>query len=138
MKLKDCFNKQLLVRKKPSLEKAQKSLKAAETYIKKAKGNLQFENFDIAIVISYPSMFHSLRSILLKDGIKERSHICLQSYIKERYPEFSGIVNSADIYRRFRHTALYGLETLDFEDDTRASIEVAEEIYSAVKRMILS
>ena len=137
MKVEDCLKRQLLVKKKPSFEKAQKSLEAAEAYIKKAKDNLKIKNFDIVIVISYTSMFHSLRSLLLRDGLKERSHICLLSYVKERYPEFSSIVNSTDIYRRFRHTALYGLETIDFEEEAETSIEVAEEIYDPVKGKIL-
>jgi uncharacterized protein (UPF0332 family) len=137
MKVDDCLKRQLLIKKKPSFEKAQKSLDAAEAYIKKAKDNLKIKNFDIVIVISCTSMFHSLRSILFKDGMKERSHTCLLSYVKERYPEFSSIVNSADIYRRFRHTALYGLEAIDFEDEAETSIEVAEEIYDAVRGKIL-
>ena len=137
MKVEDCLKRQLLVQKKPSLEKAQKSLEAAKAYIRKAKDNLKIKNFDIVIVLSYTSMFHSLRSLLLRDGLKERSHICLLSYVKERYPEFSSIVNSTDIYRRFRHTALYGLETIDFEDEAVTSIEVAEEIYDGIKGKIL-
>lgn len=137
MRVADCFKKQLLLKKKPSPEKAQKSLESAKIYIKKARDNFKIENYDIAIVISYTSMFHSLRSLLLRDGLKERSHICLLRYVKERYPELSSFVNSADIYRRFRHTVLYGLETIDFEDEAGTSIEAAEEIYDAVKGIIL-
>ena len=39
MKVEDCFKKQLLIKKKQSLEKAQKSLDTAEVYIQKAKDN---------------------------------------------------------------------------------------------------
>ncbi len=137
MKIEDCFKKQLLIKKKQSLEKAQKSLDTAEVYIQKAKDNFKIKNYDITIVVAYTSMFHSLRSILFKDGIKERSHICLLSYIKDTYPELSGIVNSVDIYRRFRHTALYGLETPEFQDEAETSIEIAREVYNTVEKKFL-
>ena len=60
MKVEDCFKKQLLIKKKQSLEKAQKSLDTAEVYIQKAKDNFKIKNYDIAIVVAYTSMFHRI------------------------------------------------------------------------------
>ena len=104
--------------------------------MKKAKDNIALKNYDITIVASYTSMFHSLRSILFKDGLKERSHICLLVYIKHAYPELLGIANSVDVYRRFRHTALYGLETTASLEEAESSIEVAEETFISVKKLL--
>ena len=136
MNIEDCFKKELLIRKKPAQEKAKQSLKAAKVYIKKAKDNITLKNYDITIVAAYTSMFHSLRSILFKDGLKERSHICLLVYIKHAYPELSGIANSVDVYRRFRHTALYGLDTTASREEAESSIDVAGETLISVKKLL--
>lgn len=136
MNIENCFKKELLIRKKPSQEKTKQSLKSAKVYIKKAKDNIGLENYDITIVAAYTSMFHSLRAILFKDGLKERSHICLLVYIKHVYPELSGIANSVDVYRRFRHTALYGLDITASREEAESSIEVAEETLISVKKLL--
>ena len=51
---------ELLIKKRPSQEKATQSLKAARVYVKKAKDNIAIKNYDITIVAAYTSMFHSL------------------------------------------------------------------------------
>jgi len=61
MKVEDCFKKQLLVKKKQSFEKAQKSLDTAEVHIQKAKDNFKIKNYDIAIVVAYQSGSGHLR-----------------------------------------------------------------------------
>jgi hypothetical protein len=55
MNIEDCFKKELLIRKKPSQEKAKQSLKSAKIYIKKAKDNITLKNYDITIVASQPA-----------------------------------------------------------------------------------
>ena len=136
MNIKDCYKMELLVKKRSSQEKATQSLRASKVYIQKAKDNIALKNYDITIVAAYTSMFHSLRAILFKDGLKERSHICLLAYIRNAYPELSRIANSVDVYRRFRHTALYGLETSASREEAESSIEVAEETFGSVKKLL--
>lgn len=136
MRIEDCFKKELLIKRGVSIEKALQSLKSAKTYIRKAKDNVAIKNYDITIVAAYTSMFHSLRSILFKDGIKERSHICLLIYVKYTYPQLSEIVNNVDVYRRFRHTVLYGLETIASQEEAETSIEVAKEVYISVEKQV--
>ncbi len=136
MKIEDCFKNELLIKKGASSEKALLSLKSAKTYIKKARDNVAIKNYDIAIFAAYTSMFHSIRSILFKDGIKERSHICLLIYVKHTYPELSEIVNNVDVYRRFRHTVLYGLDTIASQEEAKTSIEVAKEVYISVEKLV--
>ena len=57
-------------------------------------------------------------------------------YIKHAYPELSGIANSVDVYRRFRHTALYGLDTTASREEAESSIEVAGETLISVKKLL--
>ena len=117
MNLKDCYKEKLLRKTKPSLQFAQKSLEISQEYIKKAQDNLKIKNYDITLFCAYTSMFHASRGLLYKDGIKERSHICIISHIKESYPNLRKLANLLDTYRRNRHNTLYALDFLTSEDD---------------------
>ncbi len=132
MDVRDCFNKGLLVKIRPSDNKVKQSLKSAESSLRKAKDNINIDNMDVAVVMAYTAMFHSFRALLFLDGIKERSHVCMLEYIKEKFPLLKNLAKEADAYRRFRHTALYGLEVLVSKDDAVAAIRLAEEIAASV------
>jgi len=78
-------------------------------------------------------MFHTARSILFRDGIKERSHECIPIYLKEQYPELEDLANILDSYRRFRHHAIYGLDFEMDEKEAQASLDFAEEFLEKIK-----
>lgn len=71
----------------PDTENARRSIKISNEYLEKAMKNREIECYDVTVILCYTSMFHAARSMLFRDGIKERSHICIPLYIKERYPE---------------------------------------------------
>lgn len=125
MKTGECFKEGLLKRIEPSNEKAERSIQIAKSFIKKAVKNFEDGSYDIAIVVAYTAMFHALRAILFRDGIKERSHLCLLSYIRENYGGLQGLANDVDSYRRFRHTTLYGLDEVANKDEAENAIKVA-------------
>ena len=81
-------------------------------------------------------MFHSARSILFRDGIKERSHVCVISYLQEKYPELKRFANQLDAYRKNRHTTLYGLDFLVSDDEAKQAIEDAERFYKQIKKIL--
>ena len=136
MTLKECFDKKLLVRTRPSENKANQSLVSARASLKKARDNLRIDNADIAVVMAYTAMFHSLRALLFAQGVKERSHICMLEYIRGNFKELRAITREADAYRRFRHSALYGLDVLVSEDDAQAAIKTARRIIESVKGIL--
>lgn len=136
MKLKDCFSEGLLVKVKPSTNKAEQSLVSSRNNLKKARDNVKMDNMDVAVVMAYTAMFHAFRSLLFTDGIKERSHMCMLEYIKQNHPALKEVAKEADAYRRFRHTALYGLEVLVSKDDATGAIGLAGKILSLVKDII--
>ena len=90
----------------------------------------------MAVVAAYTSMFHAARAILLRDGIKERSHICIVIYLREKYPELKHQTRILDTYRRFRHTALYALDVTVDEKEARKSIELAHELIEAMEKKL--
>ena len=112
MNVRNCFSEGLLKKEGPSIEKSKRSLEIAKSFIKKAENNLDSKNYDLVLFCCYTSMFHAARAVLFRDGVKERSHICLILYLKEKYPEIKDSLNLLDVYRRSRHTALYSLEFL--------------------------
>ena len=81
-------------------------------------------------------MFHAARSLLFKDGIKERSHLCVISYIKETYPRLRRLANQLDTYRRNRHNTLYALDFLISDDDAKQAIDDAELFYKQLESII--
>jgi len=135
MNKKDCFEKRFLVRVAPSVEKSGKSLEQAAYFIKQAKSNLPLENYKLVLFCSYTSMFHSARAILFRDGIKERSHVCVIEYLKSEYPEITSFANTLDSYRGNRHNVVYGLDYLVSEIDAQASINDAKEFLAKVREM---
>lgn len=81
-------------------------------------------------------MFHAARSILFRDGVKERSHLCVISYIQETYPQLKKLANQLDAYRRNRHNTLYELDFLISDDEAQLAIEDAERFYRQIKDIL--
>jgi uncharacterized protein (UPF0332 family) len=136
MKLNDCFKEGLLRKTKPSKQYAVKSLETSLNYIKNAKDNFKIKNNNLVIFCSYTAMFHSARSLLFKDGIKERSHLCIVSYIRETYPKLRSLSNQLDAYRRNRHNTLYALDFLISDYEAQQAIKDAEQFYQQIKKMM--
>jgi uncharacterized protein (UPF0332 family) len=136
LKLKDCYKEGLLRKTKPSKQYAIKSLDTSLNYIQNAKDNLKMKNNNLVIFCSYTAMFHSARALLFKDGIKERSHLCIVSYIRETYPRLRGLSNQLDAYRRNRHNTLYALDFLISDPEAQQAIKDAEQFYQQIKTMM--
>lgn len=136
MRVKDCFKEGLLKKTKPSKQYAKKSLDASLVYIEDAKDNLRMNNNNLVIFCSYTAMFHAARALLFRDGIKERSHLCTLSYLRETYPRLKRLANQLDSYRRNRHNTLYGLDFLISDDEARQAVKDAELFYKQIRNII--
>ncbi len=81
-------------------------------FLSRAEGVLKTGYPDIALLCAYNSMLQAGRAILFADGVKERSHTCVVSYLSEthvrdgRMPE--RLVNVLDMTRLARHKTQYG------------------------------
>jgi len=140
MKLRECFEKRLLRRERPDLEKSQRSMEVAETKLDEAEKAVSHKLFDAAIILAYTAMFHAARAILFRDGIVEKSHICLIEYLRETYVNTGKLreaaVNALDTLRIDRHETLYGLETKSNEREAEYSLEKAKEFLMTVKDLV--
>jgi len=136
MKVQDCFKEGLLKRTTPSKQYAIKSLNTSLVYIQNAKENLALKNKNLVIFCSYTAMFHAARALLFRDGVKERSHLCIVSYLREKYPRLKRLANQLDAYRRNRHNTLYVLDFLISDAEAQQAIEDAEQFYKQIKNTL--
>lgn len=136
MNINDCFREGLLKRIRPDTEAAEREVEKAKEYLVKAKKNEEINIHDFAVVAAYTSMFHGARAILLRDGVKERSHICIVIYLREKYPELKHQARILDTYRRFRHTALYALDVTVDKEEAEKSIELAREFIDVMEKSL--
>lgn len=138
MTVAECFDKGLLRRVAPSSEKARASIEASERFIRKAEFN-RVEYPDVAILMAYDSFLHAARAALFRDGVSEKSHACVVSYLRERYAG-KGLaeeqVNALDTYRRVRHTAQYGLNAIYSIAEAEEAISCARGFLSAIKALL--
>ena len=138
MNVDDCFKKRMLRKIMPDEDKAKRSLEIAENKLVTAKDSFEKELYGPAIIYGYTSMFHSSRALLYKDGIQEKSHICLVLYIRENYkdkiPPY--LINSLDSFRKERHETLYGLDFIETRKDAELSIIDAEQLHNTVKNIL--
>lgn len=135
MRLEACFKKGFLKKIRPDADNAKRSLGIARSNIEDAVKNLKIECYRVVIISSYMSMFHTARAILYKDGIKERSHICIPVYLKEQYPQLEEYANILDSYRILRHRVVYGLDVTIDKNEAEGAINSAKEFIKLVSGM---
>ncbi len=111
-----------------------KALEMAEVKRERAEDLFNNEFFEESIVSSYTSMFQAARALLFKDGIIEKSHVCVVAYLKENYAQTLGHdrINWLDTYRLERHESFYGLEKsiVDTEEAEDALVKSEKFLFS--------
>jgi len=142
MNLKERFQRRLLRHGGPDTRKSARSLEVAWTKLEEAEKALKEELFDAAIILSITAMFHAARSLLFKDGVIEKSHVCLVEYLRAEYVHKGKLrgafVNTLDSIGIDRHEIIYGLETKssvkEAEYAVRRAMEFLEGIEEALDR----
>ena len=136
MRLDDCYKKGLLRSVDISPEMVDRELSRAHHHLQNARQCIDDDMPDLAVVSVYTSMFHTARALLFRDGIKERSHVCILEYLKEKYPQLHDFVPVMDMYRRSRHTMLYGTDAEVISDDAVEGMRMAEMFVNAVQKLL--
>lgn len=138
MNIQECFERRLLRKINPDLERTGKSLETAEAKLKEAEKLFGAGFFNNALTNIYTSMFHDSRALLYKDGIQEKSHYTVYIYIKEKY---SGkiplnLINSFNSLRDERHEVFYGFEEKISKTQAENAILDAKTFLKEVKKII--
>ncbi len=132
----DCIEKGLLRKVAPSKDNAMKSIKRARMWLSQAKEAYDSDIYDSSILAAYEAMFHAARSILIKDGYREKSHYCISRYLERVYSE-KGLLNknliiTLDSYREMRHRVAYNTE---FEATAREAKEAIKDSEAFIEEM---
>jgi len=135
--VRECFEKGLLVKARVSGETIESTVNLARHCLERASGNFKIEYFDVTFILAYQAMLHTARALVFKDNIKERSHVCVVLYLKEKYRENPSVVkylNILDSYRISRHEVVYRggyvsrEEASDTIEDAKDFLKLAGEI----------
>ena len=139
-KLDDCIKRGLIRKMPPSKKEADKSILRAENWLREATVVLKADTYDSCILVSYEAMFHAARSLLIKDGFRERSHYCVARYAEEKYVNTrqldKEIVNLIDEYRDLRHNIAYSLELEVGMGDAIKAVNSASLVIDSIKKMV--
>lgn len=75
MRIKDCYEKGLLRKRRPDPRKCERAMELAHKDLERARKLLESEFYMESRLLSYTGMFQAARALLFKDGIFERSHV---------------------------------------------------------------
>ncbi|MEA2035274.1 MAG: HEPN domain-containing protein [Euryarchaeota archaeon] len=137
--IEDCFRKKLLRKVEPSEKKAEKSLNLADSYLEEAKLVASAGAGRMSLSGAYMGWFHSARAVLFRDGIREKSHYCIELYL-ETYVE-SGHLEEDWILmlgrmRSQRHESQYSFAPQPDKEEVKAAIEGAEKFIGRIKKLL--
>lgn len=140
IEFEDCIRQGLLRKVIPSAEKAKKGIGKALIFLEQAKKAFSIGAYDSSLMTCYQAIFISAKSVLLKDGYREKSHACVARYLEEKYAKTGKIdikwVELLDRYRDLRHNDEYNVFFFASKKDCQELIKFASEFIDEMKRLI--
>ena len=119
---------------------SKQSIKQAEHFLTESNELIDHNIKDMAFIALYNASFHAARALLFKDGIKERSHYCVNKYIEEKYQEKELITLRQaiilDSLREKRNVVQYSIEQPEITENLDEIYNEVEEFIERVKEII--
>lgn len=88
----------------------------------------------------YNAVFHAARALLYRDGVKEKSHYCLQKYLEEKYEKQKLLaaedVSLFDVLRGIRQEVQYNVTRIKFEEDLNELYDKTEQFIEKIKKIL--
>lgn len=138
MNFKECLSKGMIRKDTSAPQRVQKSIEIADRFLYSAKKNIEIEEFEMAELASYNSIFHSARSLLFNEGYTERSHICVIVALKKLYNKNQTLINLLSTFDRIRisrHNIQYGGLLIDIEE-AEFVFNFAKQFLETAKKII--
>ena len=136
----ECLKKGLLRRVIPSLKKARSGVEKAKKFLDQARKSLDIQAYDASLLTCYQAVFLSAKSVLFKDGFREKSHACVARYLEENYVRTGHLdrkwVELLDRFRDMRHDDEYNVFFMATKENCEEIIEFAEEFIKAMENII--
>lgn len=138
MNFKECLSKGMIRNDTSAPQRVKKSIEIADRFLYSAKKNIEIEEFEMAELASYNSIFHSARSLLFNEGYTERSHICVIVALKKLYNKNQTLINLLSTFDRIRisrHNIQYGGLLIDIEE-AEFVFNFAKQFLETAKKII--
>ena len=137
-----CFEKGLLKKTAKSKRLALQDLAQAEFFLNESFDLINFKKKEMAAIAMYNAAFHAARALLYLNGVKERSHYCLQKYLEERFGKV-GLLDSEDLslfdlLRGIRQEIQYNVSKVKFEENLNELYDKTEKFIEKTKKIVES
>ena len=137
--IEECFRRGLLRRVEPSATKSAESLRRAGEWLDEAEKNVAAEAYRSALASTYLAFFHAARTVLFRDGVREKSHYCVGIYL-EKYVEQNVLeekwVMLFDRMRSARHTDQYSFHIPPSSEEVESAMKAAESFIERIARLM--
>lgn len=141
IEFRDCIEQGLLRKAIPSGDKAKKGINKARIFLEQSKKAFTIGAYDSSLMTCYQAIFLSAKSVLLKDGYREKSHACVARYLEEKYARTGEIdikwVELLDRYRDLRHDDEYNVFFFASKEDCQELIKFASEFIDEMEGIII-
>ena len=134
----ECVAQGLLKSIPPSPVQAEEQMKKAKVLLEEAKKALKSESPNSAVITAYSAALDASRAVLFRDGFREKSHACVASYLKAKYPKELGtsLIYLFDQYRDRRHKTLYSGDYYPTMEEAKRIVLFAEEFLGKVAALL--
>ena len=137
--LEDCFAEGKLQTVLPSEEKARESLRVARDNLHEAEEAGKSGLLRAATNSTYVVIFHAARAILFRDGIREKSHFCIEQYLHTYVTsgalELKWVVLYGNI-RSKRDVNQYGFEPPATKEEVEAAVHLAAQFIDRMEQLL--
>ena len=140
--VESCFEKGLLKKTEKNRRIALQDVNQAEFFLNEAFDLINLNKKEMTAIALYNSVFHSARALLYLNGIKEKSHYCMQKYLEEISSEkkilSSEELSLFDLLRGIRQEVQYNAVKIRFEEDFNELYNKSEDFLEKIKKIVLS
>lgn len=134
----ECIRQGLLRKIPPSEKEAEDQLQKAVVLVTEAKTALATNLPNAAMMSAYTAVLDAGRSLLFRDGYREKSHACVARYLEAKYSKEIGLANIylLDEYRDRRHKTLYSGEYYPTLAEAKRVVSFAEGFIAKVGKLL--
>ena len=137
--LEDCSAEGKLQTVLPSEEKARESLCTARDNLHEAEEAGKSGLLRAATNSTYVAIFHAARAILFRDGIREKSHFCIEQYLHTYVTSGALELKWVILYgnlRSKRDVNQYGFEPPPTKEEAMAAVQLATQFIDRMEALL--
>jgi uncharacterized protein (UPF0332 family) len=132
-----CLKSGMIRKDSKATERVSESIETSKRFLISSEKTYDIKEYEMSVLASYNSMFHSCRVLLFSKGYIEKSHACLLEAIKELFSEgkISSLVNMLNKIKKSRHEIQYRGFQSDLEE-AEFAIDLARDFINEVGRIL--